>query len=130
MMLMMIAAIKATIKFSKKPPVRLNESLSHTVSISIKVLITRVNNPSVTTFIGSVKSLTIGRTKPLTNPKIIATKIRLSIFPLKLKLENSRLVNQIANALINILKMSFTIFSSLLSFGCFDFESRFLLDFP
>ena len=110
---MIIAATKATKKFSNTPPARLNESLSQIVKISIKVLITRVNNPRVIKFIGKVNNLTKGRTKALTSPKITATMIRLRMLPLKLKLESNMLVSQMAKALIKIRKISF-IFHSLL----------------
>ena len=95
----------------KKPPSRDSELLSHTVSINIKVLMTRLNNPRVSTLMGRVSNLTSGRMSALTNPNTMPINIKLIILPVKTKPDNNRLVIQIATALMIMRKMSFIFFS-------------------
>ena len=123
-MLIIMAPTKAVKKLLKNPPVSDRESLSHTVNISIKVLMTNVNNPSVAILMGRVNSLTNGRMSALIRPNTIPMMIKLIILPEKTKPDNSKDVIQIATALMIIRKMSF-IFSSVWQFGAT--SHRFLL---
>jgi len=110
-MLMIMAPTNAVKKLLKKPPSRDSELLSHTVSINIKVLMTRLNNPRVSILMGRVSNLTNGRMSALTRPNTMPIIIKLMILPEKVRPDKSKDVIQIATALMIMRKMSFIFFS-------------------